>query len=260
MKNRISINKKNFWYILPVFVLASILIVNSCTKKTYEVPWIDYSGYKAGIIFNDGFEEGLKNWYVEGDGKIDITETGQLCITNTSDSNGVMIWSRDDFSGNFLLEYEIEFLNAPGINILFLCAEELNGEDILKDLPPRSGYIDEYTIGQIRNYQLAYHCYDRDGNHYDRSRIRKNPGKMLLSHVGYDPCREDRKYYIDVVKISNRIQFYVDGNQKLVHDVRDKGGFGPVYINGKIGFWIEGEKDIFSVLIDNIRIFKLIPQ
>ena len=63
---------------------------------------------------------------------------------------------------------------------------------------------------------------------------------------------------MNVIKLGNRIQYYVDG--ELVHDIRDKGGFGPVYDQGKFGFILQGNPRRFSINFDKVRVYKLIPE
>ena len=90
-----------------------------------------------------------------------------------------------------------------------------------------------------------------EGEHHPGTKVRKNPGHMLLSRVVPDPCRENRPYLIEILKLGNRILFHVDGI--LIHDVRDKGGFGSAYDEGKIGFWVHGQGGTFKSTFDNIR-------
>ena len=245
-----------------VFVLFPLILChfNSCSKKQKEFPWIHYPGYRTELLFCERFEGETGKWFIEGNGDVSINSEGRLLISLHPESEGIMLWINEDFSSDFQLEYEVEFLNSVGTHIIFICAKGIQGEDIIQELPPRKGNYEEYIDGQMGNYQICFHSYDQEGNHYNRSRIRKNPGNLLLSHVDSDPCKENRKYYIDVIKISNRIQFYVDGENNLIHDVRDKGGFGAIYMNGKIGFWLQGMGGSFKVQLDNFRIFKLIPK
>lgn len=234
-----------------------ILSFFGCAKQEVK-PRMALPGYRSELLFQENFDEDLDQWSFEGKGEVAITEDGRLLVAVDTESEGVAVWTSQDFSGDFHLEYEVEIPETPGINLAILCARGTHGEDILSELPPRTGKLSEYTRGQIRNYHISYHCYTPDGQHVPGSRVRKNPGYLLLSSAKHDPCRENRPYFIDVVKIDNRIQFFVDGN--LIHDVRDKGGFGPTYMNGKIGFWIHGSGTIFTTIFDKIRVFKLIPK
>lgn len=245
-----------------IFIIFPLILchLNSCSKKQKEFPWIHYPGYRTELLFCERFDGETDKWFIEGNGDISINDESRLSISLYPESQGTMLWIKEDFSGDFLLEYEVEFLNSDGTFITFICAKGIRGEDIIREFPSREGIYEEYIKGEMGNYQISFHSYDREGNHYNRSRIRKNPGNLLLSHVDFDPCKENRKYYIDILKISNRIQFYVDGENNLIHDVRDKGGFGAKYMDGKIGFWMQGLEGSFKVLLDNFRIFKIIPR
>lgn len=248
--------------IKAVFILCvagTMLLLNGCGKSgTRTRPWMLYPGYKTIPVFGEDFDGDLREWFVEGEGEVVITEENRLLVAQGVEREGVVLWTKRDFSESFQLEYEVEIPDTQGMCIVVLCAQGVDGEDILTELPPRVGEFDEYVRGRIRGYSIAYHRYNADGSSIPGSRLRKNPGRLLLSHVDPDPCRENRHYFIDVVKIGGRIQFFVDGT--LIHDVRDKGGFGPVYDDGKIGFQIWGMAGVFKIFLDNVRVFRLIPE
>ncbi len=239
------------------YVSAMILPFFRCTEPEVK-PRMVIPGYRSKLLFQEEFDGNLAHWSVEGKGKLEVTEDNRLLVTSTPESEGIAVWTVQDFSGDFHLEYEVELPETAGINLAFICARGIRDEDILKELPPRNGNLNEYTRGQIRNYHIAYHCYTPEGQHASGSRVRKNPGFMLLSSTDDDPCKENRPYFINIVKIDNRIQFFVDN--QLIHDVRDKGGFGPTYMNGKIGFWVHGAENMFRTIFDSVRVFKLIPK
>jgi|GEM_PF-967350 len=241
---------------LALLIFAAFFLSVRCTNHDVQSR-MPLPNYKTSLLFKESFNQDLKNWSFEGKGSIVIGEDGRLRVTEASGSDGVMIWITQDFSDDFQLEYEVEIPETPGMNIVFVCAQGTEGEDILTDLPPRTGNLQDYTRNRIRSYHISYHCYSKEGEHNSESKIRKNPGHMQLAQAQNDPCQENRLYYIDVIKTGNRIRFYVDG--KLIHDVRDKGGFGPAAMKGKIGFWSHGLENRYTTIFDNIRIFKLIP-
>jgi hypothetical protein len=215
-------------------------------------------GYKTAFLFQDTFNENMNQWCVEGKGKFQITQDGRLKIQEEVGSQGVALWITKDFGDNIHLEYEIEIPETPGITTAILCAHGVNKKDILKDSSNRTGKLSDYIRGLIRSYHISIHCYTESGEHDPSCKIRKNPGHLLLSRVEPDPCAVNRKYLIDIIKLGSRIQLFVDGI--LVHDFRDKGGFGRPYLDGKIGFWFHGNPKIFKVYLDNVRVFKLIPN
>ena len=237
--------------------LLNVLMFN-CRDKIKIEPKLIYPGYNTKLLFYDDFNGDLQNWHIEGNGQVTITPEGKLLIEEESGSEGVAIWIRDDFSDNILIEYEVHLPQTPGINIAYICARGAKGEDIIKKLPARDGSHNRYTRSGINNYSISYHSYTPEGEHIPGSKIRKNPGQLLLSRVDTDPCLVNRLYLVHIIKISNRILFFVDG--ELIHDVRDKGGFGPTYREGKVGLWSHGSAGRFSMLLDNFRVFSLSPK
>jgi hypothetical protein len=236
---------------------VSIPFIAGCGKSDIR-PKLSDPGYKAKLIFQDSFDEGLENWFFEGQGKAVLRPDSSLGLEAVSDTSGAVLWSRRDFSGNFQLEYEIFFLDTAGTHSVFFCAEDLDGKELRGDWISKSNSFNDYIRNLIQSYQITCHCYDRNGKPVSGSRLRKNPGSLLLAGSPTDPCKDNRMYVIDIIKVGNRIQFFSDG--VLVHDVRDRGGFGPVYMKGQIGFYIQGKAGAFSAVLDNVRLFKLSPK
>ena len=244
-------------YGILIFLLSMAMINLSCTRISDIQPRMSYPGYRARLIFEASFADAMDDWRMEGTADLSIMDDGALLVEEDSLSQGVFLWIRRDFSGNFQLEYETNILETAGMHILALCARSSSGRDILKSLPPRSGRLQEYIGEQIHSYHISYHCYTPEGEHDPGTKVRKNPGHMLLSRVEPDPCMENRPYQIDILKLGNRILFYVDGI--LIQDVRDKGGFGAAYTEGKIGFYMHGAGGIFKSTYNNIRVYQLKP-
>lgn len=214
-------------------------------------------GYKSELIFEDVFDN-LDQWRKEGSGTVTISADSQMVITDSAGSAGTAVWCLIDAEENFELEYETGFNDSSGLAILYLCTAGIQHEDMFTELPPRNGSMAEYANSPLRDYQISYHSFDA-GIHYNYTKIRKNPGGLLLSNIEEDPCIESRIYYINIIKISNRIQVYVDG--QLIHDVKDKGAFGhSVYLDGKFGFWTQGWEKESTVTINHVRLFKLTPH
>lgn len=215
-------------------------------------------GYTSRMIVDESYTENLTNWRIEGDGNVIVTPDGRMEITENAGSEGVMLWLDREFSGSFLIEYEVELPDTNGVNVLHFCAQSLPGKNFFQRSDERTGRIEDYGQGDLMSYQVAYHCYTPDGFHENGSRLRKNPGSLLLARKTPDPCRQNRFYLINAAKTGNRIQFFVD--KEKIHDLRDRGGFGDVYSEGRIGFWIHGAPDHFTTYLNNLRVFDLIPE
>jgi hypothetical protein len=238
--------------------VSVMLCLGACSKQPDIPPRVSYPGYRAQLIFHEDFSQDLTSWAIDGLDESVAIQEGRLVMVEPPEGQGLAAWILRDFSGDFQLEYEVEIPETAGINTVILCAHGAEGQDVLADLPSRTGKLNDYIHGSIRSYHISYHCYGADGQHDPGSKIRKNPGHMLLSRGETDPCQENRRYLIDILKFGNRILFMVDGivNQ----DIRDMGGFEPVYQSGKIGFWIHGAGGTFKTFIDNVRVYRLKPE
>lgn len=242
--------------ILPLFFLGLLSFVCDTQDKVY--PRMQVPGYDAKLIFQDSFDNNLENWKKEGIGEVTLTLDGKAVLGLGEESQGMALWALKDINDDFQLEFELQIPSIHGFFITIICARGLNGEDVVDELPERSGNLEEYSKGNIRSYHISSHCFTSEGQQIPGSKMRKNPGHLLLSKSEIDPCTGSRNYYIDVVKTGNRIRYYVD--DVLIHDFRDKGGFGPIYSGGKIGFWMGGKPEDFTVILDDIKVFKLKAQ
>ena len=84
-------------------------------------------------------------WQVEGQGKAQI-ESGRLALQDAG--VGVVLWTRQDFPSAIRLRFDLSFNNNRGIGVFFVAAKGVEGEDILKDLPERTGAYGQYTKGK----------------------------------------------------------------------------------------------------------------
>jgi len=235
-----------------------LLVISGCKKDKTPPSQLKVPGYSTRLHYEELFDLDLSNWQFEGSGSSTITPDGRLRLAEADSSEGLMAWLKVDFSGSFLLEYEVEIPDTNGVNIVFFCAETKDYGHLLKNYKARTGRQQDYCQSDIYSYQVAYHCYTPSGDHENSTHLRKNPGSLLLSREFPDPCRQNRFYLIDIVKTGNRIQFFVD--KEKIHDLRDRGGYGAIYNKGKIGFWIHGTPRNFSTTLDNIRVYNLIPE
>lgn len=234
-----------------------VFLLSGCGKPEIQPRYAD-PAYKTKLLLEDRFENGLSNWFTTGAGKAEITADSSLEMAAVSDTIGIALWTRESLPENFQLEYDIFFGDTAGSHTLYFCAEPVAGESFEAGNPPSPERFNDFIRNRINSYQILVHCFDRTGKFQSGTKLRKNPSNLLLSGSPADPCRDNRKYLMDVIKVGSRIQFFVDGTP--VHDIRDRGGFGPVYKEGRIGFMVQGKAQSFSVLIDNVRIYKLIPR
>ena len=242
--------------IYVITVIISIFTIG-CGKPDVKPTFSD-PAYKTKLLLEDRFDKGMGNWLVSGMGKAETAADSALELAVVSDTVGAAVWSKASFPENFQLEYEIFILDTAGTHTVYFCAEQADQGGFQPDYLPPPALFNDYIKNRINSYQVLVHCYDRTGKFFAGTKLRKNPGNLLLSGSPTDPCRDNRKYLIDVIKVGSRIQLFVDGT--LVHDVLDRGGFGPVYSQGKIGFMVQGKAGAFRVVIDNVRVFELIQR
>jgi len=240
-------------------ILFLLFLLTGCAKQESEPPWISIAGYRAKLNYDEQFTEGISDWHLEGDGEAVLTENGELKLLAYQGGNGLVLWAPIELSGSFQLEYEVNISDSCGTNSIFFCAQDISGEDLLKSTKSRTGKLNDYINSSMRNYMITYHTLDVKGNEKSQSRLRKNPHYLMLSHADSDPCITGNRHQIDIAKMSNRIQFYVNGG--LIHDIRDKGGFdAPVYMQGRLGFRIEPVDTDASVLIHRVKLYQLNPS
>jgi hypothetical protein len=250
---------KTFYRNIQLSVIALIIPVflMECGKPDVKPAFSD-PAYKTKLLLNDRFDQGLGNWMVYGLGRAETTTDSSLELATVSDTIGISVWSRLSFPENFQLEYDLFIQDTAGTHTVYFCAEGEEKDDFESDRPISTRMFNDFIRNRLNSYQIFVHCYDRTGKIHTGTKLRKNPGNLLLSGSPVDPCRDNRKYLIDVMKIGSRIKLFVDGEP--VHDVRDRGGFGPVYSRGRIGFMIQGRAGAFRIQIDNVRVFELTPR
>jgi len=239
-------------------ILSTFMLWTGCNQSKEEPPWVAIAGYTANLIYHEPFTEDLSEWTLEGNGEARLTDEGMLKLLAYQGGNGLVLWAPVKLSGSFQLEYEVDISDSSGTNAVLFCAQSLEGEDLVQSSKERTGALSEYSNGALQNYMITYNTVHADGSNKNQSRVRKNPQYLLLSHSDGDPCLEGSRHLIDVVKMSNRIQFYVNGG--LIHDVRDKGGFdAPVYMEGRFGFRVEPVNKDASVMIHRVKLYHLKP-
>jgi hypothetical protein len=228
-----------------------------CSRKIENPPKVSIPGFKPSLFFSDEFETKNSKWQAEGVGNTSI-EDGMLKVMVPPMSEGFVLWLDENIEKNFQVEYTLHLSDSSGTHGIYLCAEGESGENFLTNLAERTGKKEDYAQPGLRNYLILVHNVNREGVSMGWSRIRKNPHYYLLAHSDTDPCTVRRKYYMDLFKTGNRIQLYVDG--VLIHDVKDKGGFGqPVYRNGIIGFRFDSLNKTADTRIDDLKIYQLNP-
>lgn len=188
-------------------------------------------------------------WHFEGRGKAQI-DNGRLALQD--DGVGAVLWTRQDFPSDVRLQFDLSFSNNRGIAVFFVAARGVEGEDILKDLPQRTGKYGQYTKGKINNYGFSLHRFYPGGRHNPGTNLRKNSGSHLVNHVEPDPVmKANQTYRVRIEKVGGHLRLWV--NKTLIHDWKDD---GATLKGGKIGFRLRGHSSCIMYL-DNIVINSL---
>jgi len=241
-----------------IIIFSIIGVCFQCNRIPDNPPVFQYPGFDTQCIFIEDFDGIDPQWKIEGAGTTQVSPDSGLIIAPFTDSLGVIIWLDKDFENSYQVEYQLNFNDTLGMHLLYAGTAGLHDENALNIEKLQPGAYESYSEANLKNYQISMHCYDLKGEHHAHSRLRKNPGNILLSHIPEDPCRENRQYTIDFIKTGNRLQLFVDG--KRYHDFRDKGDRKSLYNKGKIGFWFSGKPGHFTANIMNIRVYALVPN
>jgi hypothetical protein len=144
-------------------------------------------------------------------------EDGRLHV-DSADERGVTIWTRQEFPGDLLVEYEAICREPDGptsrnLNCFF-CAS--NDEEPLDSNPRDGGYPDYHDWP---NY-----IFTLTNTH---SRLRRDPGfeKVNELMMGVQP---DERYRVNILKQGGRIRTCVNG--RVIHDWTDPDPYGSGWV------------------------------
>jgi len=212
------------------------------------------------VLYEEPFTR-LDNWYHEGQGELmlDGDEPGTLrleILGSKQGAEGSMAFCRTDFPDHIALEYDLKVLTPNGLVITFVAMEGLNGEDMIQDLPGRTGIFADYVgkDAKLKSYHVSVSRYNDQGEHTGVSNWRRNPGLNLMAQ-GPDLCREIGQWYrIRIVKDGPTVQLQVNG--EVAHGFVDPQTLEfPLPTKGKIGFRAIGSE--VKALVRNLRVVAL---
>ncbi|HEX9975149.1 MAG TPA: DUF6250 domain-containing protein [bacterium] len=166
---------------------------------------------KSGLLYQDGFDEGMNNWVVETPdsqhSKVGI-EKGKLVIDV---DNGATVWFNKKLSGNVLIEYSRKVLMNNGHNDRlsdlnqFWMAADPQQENVFT----RNGVFSEYD--SLRLYYAGI-----GGNSNSTTRFRKYQGtgeRTLLFDFQDEQhlLQPNKNYLIQIVVYDGMTKVFVDG-------------------------------------------------
>jgi hypothetical protein len=184
--------------------------------KLWGKPAIPINAGEAGVrIYRDSFHN-LNNWHHEGIGQLTQPERNLMqlnCAASAQGKEGCMAFCKADFPDSIRIDIDLRVLTTNGLFIAFLACRGRRGEDMLLELPERSGSFADYVYNpDLRSYHLSISRYDDEGTHTGVSNWRRNPGLFLMGQQP-DLCKEpNRWYHIAIVKKGPYLQLSVDNS------------------------------------------------
>ena len=260
------------------------------TSPVIDAP-IDVSKYKLKKVYDNDFGKNQKiafeknfikqnadgnwirtgkpdkraEWIVEGAGGVDI-KNGKLRTSPVPfDKDGnqlkdakrshLVVWNKNIFPENFLLEYEMNPNSSPGgLTIIFFCATGKNGEDIFDlNLPPRFADYKLYHSGALANYSDSYFSRNTEIE-AATNRLRKNPGFALVAEgKSLTTGATDVTHHIRILKFGGHIEIEINGKTIFKWDDREK----PLGA-GRIGF--RSMEGVSLITYDNFKVWQVLPR
>ncbi len=163
----------------------------------------------------------VAGWRLEGTAAIEFPD-GALRIENTRPAEdgqaaNIVFWSDVRMEGDVEISWEFRPLREPGLCVLLLFADGLNGRDLFDPaLAPRAGIYEQYIRGDIQNIGLSYfrRRYPRE-RAFGLCNLRENPGFALRAQAA-DPLPSledwpaDAFYSFRLRKTAGTIAFYIN--------------------------------------------------
>ena len=246
-----------------VGIITCLILVNLITSDEIEKPVVENFNepFHTSVIrgrtvarydFSD--YEQLKDWVIEGPGKVQIRDN--RLVVNTSNPIGdTVCWLKQDLPKEFLFEWEFIPDSTQRLAIIFFCAKGKRGEDILTGgLASRNGIFQQYINGDFNWYHISYWCPWRRTVH-----LRKNSGfylPMRARHPGPEPHTEwignVHKY---ALLFRDNVLVLVKNGKIVLRYNDNQGNFGlPFNTGGKIGLQLMRPT---KAMYDNIQLSEI---
>ena len=201
--------------------------------------------HKGKLIYENPLarEEDLKDFVLEGKARMSFPE-GRLRLENAESETlgqkaNYVLWCRETFPADFLLEIDFLPVREPGLAMLFFSAAGRDGRDLFDpDLSPRTGEYIQYHHGDINAFHLSFfRRKEKDERSFHTCNLRKSYGFYLVAQ-GADPIPDaadaEDMYRLTLMKCGPEIRFAVNGLEVLTF--RDDGeSYGALLGGGCIG-------------------------
>jgi hypothetical protein len=205
---------------------------------------------RGEVLFEDGLREVSDNWYQYGPAETTYSELGMRRRNEAMKHADTMIWTRQEFEGNFLVEFSFKPHNEGTPGALFaICGRPVV---LGTDLSVSCGEtMDTYNHG-VHAYHFSVH---RSSTDLSNGR-RVGNGLKLICSRSPDPCSQTGiTYRVSIGKWGNALFFLVDG--QFIHNYYDAGTFGPPLASGSVGMRHWGGQD---ATYSDFQVFHLIEE
>jgi hypothetical protein len=185
------------------------------------------------VLYQDDFDHGLDNWFIEREKGGDVTAQGGRLVINVP--AGCTAWFRPKLRGSIAIEYAATAIQADGandrvsdLNCFWMARDPRHEDDLF--VHPRSGKFEDY------NTLLAYYV-GQGGNGNTTTRFRRYIGDAIERPLRPEHDLRDPKvmlvpnveYTIRLIADGHNIQYFRDGQQIFqLNDVQPyvEGWFG----------------------------------
>lgn len=228
------INRRSFVAASLAGVPLSSVTVNACPNE----------GPSRRLIYGNALtsDADVGGWTLEGSARVSFDDRA-LNIENTrppedGQAANIVFWSDVMMTGAVDIEWEFRALREPGLCVLLMFADGLQGRDLFSpELAPRAGIYEQYIRGDIRNIGLSYFRRRFPSERaFHLCNLRRNPGFELLDQAA-DPLPSvidwpaDTFYRMRVRKTDHLLEFFINDLPLM----RTSGNFGA-YASGYLGF------------------------
>jgi len=205
---------------------------------------------KDEMLFEDTLFQASNRWHMYGPAETTYSGRGLRRHNKEVRQADTMIWTKEEFEGNFLVEFTFVPHNEGTPGALFAICGRPVVEGV--DLSVSCGEtMDVYNYG-VHAYHFSVH---RSQTGLSNGRKVGNGLKLICSRSP-DPSADTGKTYgVTIGKWENVVFFLVDG--KLIHNYYDAGTFGSPLSGGSVGMRHWGGLD---ATYSNVSIHRLVED
>jgi hypothetical protein len=202
---------------------------------------------RSELIYENSWAspEDLNDFRLEGHAAITFPH-GRMRMANALEpdrEHGVhanfILWCTRDFSDNIAVSWDFRPMTDAGLAMIWVAAKGRTGEDLFDpSLAPRDGNYPQYYKGDINALHASYYRRNPSEIGFRTCNLRKSYGFHLVCQGG-DPLPDARyavePYRVEAIKAGPHFRFAVN-DVVLFHWVDDGEAYGPILVDGKIGF------------------------